>query len=106
VVDSTDAAYRSSDAGGSTSRRASRRRAAPKPRRTACLTRTPEGVGQINIRANDVDIQLGSTAYLASGVERQHDDTAVVEGEGHVTVGTKTVAVSAGAQVTFRSMPM
>ena len=37
------------------------------------LIQTPKGVGQINMRANDVDIQLGSTAYLAGAAQRQHD---------------------------------
>ena len=37
------------------------------------LIQTPEGAGQINIRANDVDIQLGSTAYLQAQPERQYD---------------------------------
>ncbi|MBI1256625.1 MAG: SH3 domain-containing protein [Chloroflexi bacterium] len=64
------------------------------------LIQTPKGAGQINIRANDVDIQLGSTAYL----QAQPDDNmtvSVVEGEGHVTANGTTVAVPAGTQVTI-----
>ena len=64
------------------------------------LIQTPQGAGQINIRANDVDIQLGSTAYL----QAQPDDNmtvSVVEGEGHVTANGTTVDVPAGMQVTI-----
>jgi hypothetical protein len=62
------------------------------------LIQTPEGVGQINIRANDVDIQLGSTAYLQAEPSANMT-VSVVEGEGHVTVNGTTVDVPAGTQV-------
>ncbi len=64
------------------------------------LIQTPQGAGQVNFRANDVDVQLGSTAYL----QAQPNDRmtiSVVEGEGHVTLNGKTVAVPAGTQVTI-----
>lgn len=62
------------------------------------LIQTPEGVGEINVRVNDVDIQLGSTAFL----QAQPDDEmtiSVVEGQGKVTAEGTTVVVPAGAQV-------
>ncbi len=62
------------------------------------LIQTPEGAGQINLRANDVDIQLGSTAYLQAQAGAQMT-ISVVEGEGHATADGKTVAIPAGSQV-------
>ena len=62
------------------------------------LIQTPEGVGQINVRANDVDIQLGSTAYLQA-LPGDHMTVSVVEGQGQITAEGKTVTVPAGAQV-------
>ncbi len=62
------------------------------------LIQTPEGVGEINLRANDVDIQLGSTAYLQAGAGDKMT-ISVVEGLGHATADGVTVAIPAGAQV-------
>ncbi len=62
------------------------------------LIQTPEGAGQISLRANDVDIQLGSTAYLQAQAGSQMT-ISVVEGEGHATADGKTVAIPAGSQV-------
>ncbi len=62
------------------------------------LIQTPEGAGQINLRANEVDIQLGSTAFLQAQ-PNGNMTVSVVEGEGHVTADGKTVAVPAGTQV-------
>jgi hypothetical protein len=66
--------------------------------RSGLLIQTPEGVGKITLRANDVDIQLGSTAYLtaAAGTDMT---VSVVEGEGEVTANGETVVVPAGSQV-------
>ncbi len=64
------------------------------------LIQTPKGVGEIDLRANDVDIQLGSTAFLQAqpnGVLT----ISVVEGEGHVSAQGKTVDVPAGTQTTI-----
>ncbi len=61
------------------------------------LIQTPKGQGKINLRANDADIQLGSTAYL----QAQPGGTmtiSVLEGEGKVTSDGKTVTVPAGTQ--------
>ncbi|MCC6804102.1 MAG: SH3 domain-containing protein [Anaerolineae bacterium] len=60
------------------------------------LIQTPSGVGKINLRANDVDIQLGSTVFLQSqgGVLI----VSVLEGQAEVTAGGKAVIVMAGMQ--------
>ncbi len=63
------------------------------------LIQTPQGAGKIDLRANDVDIHLGSTAYL----QAQPNDNltvSIVEGETQVTSNGQTVTVPAGAQVT------
>ncbi len=63
------------------------------------LVQTPAGVGKIDLRANDVDIQLGSTAFLQAqpgGVLT----ISVIEGQGTVTADGKTVTVPAGSQAT------
>ena len=44
------------------------------------LIQTPEGVGQISLRANDVDIQLGSTAFLQAQ-PNANMTVSVVEGK-------------------------
>ncbi len=62
------------------------------------LIQTPEGAGAINLRANDVDIQLGSTAFFQAVADDQMT-VSVVEGEGHVTANGVTVDVPAGTQV-------
>ena len=62
------------------------------------LIQTPKGAGQINLRANDVDIQLGSTAYL-QGQPSKNMTISVVEGQGKVTLNGKTVIVPEGSQV-------
>ncbi|MEP7294109.1 MAG: SH3 domain-containing protein, partial [Chloroflexota bacterium] len=64
------------------------------------LIQTPKGAGEITLRANDVDIQLGSTAYLQS-IPGAEMTVSVVEGEGHVTSNGVTVDVPAGTQVTI-----
>ncbi len=64
------------------------------------LIQTPEGAGQINLRANDVDIQLGSTAFLQAQANANMT-VSVVEGEGQVTAEGETVTVPAGTQVTI-----
>lgn len=62
------------------------------------LIQTPQGAGKINLRANDVDIELGSTAYFQARPSSQMV-VSVVEGEGRVSANGKTVVVPAGAQV-------
>lgn len=62
------------------------------------LIQTPTGAGQINLRANDVEIQLGSTAFLQA-VPSASMTISVLEGEGRVTLGDQTVLVPAGSQV-------
>ena len=62
------------------------------------LIQTPKGAGQISLRANNVDIRLGSTAYLQAqpGANMRVE---VVEGEGHLTANHKTVDIPAGSEV-------
>jgi hypothetical protein len=62
------------------------------------LIQTPEGVGEISLLVNEVNIQLGSTAYLQAqpnGVL----SVAVVEGQARVTAFGVTQLVPAGSQV-------
>ena len=61
------------------------------------LIQTPKGAGMINLRANNVDIKLGSTAYL----EAQPGKTMnfyVVEGKSELSSNGKAVVVPAGAE--------
>ncbi len=62
------------------------------------LIQTPEGAGKIALRANDVDIQLGSTGYFQASAGADMS-LKVIEGEGKVTANGQTVTVPAGAQV-------
>lgn len=64
------------------------------------LIQTPEGAGQITLRANDVDIQLGSTAFFQA-IPGAEMTVSVVEGEGEATADGVTVAIPAGTQVTI-----
>lgn len=62
------------------------------------LIQTPQGVGKIHLRANGVDMQLGSTAFLRaqpSGIIR----VSLLEGRGIVRSGGRTVVVPSGAEV-------
>jgi uncharacterized protein YraI/quercetin dioxygenase-like cupin family protein len=63
------------------------------------LIQTPEGAGKINLRANDVDVELGSTGFFQA-VPDAEMTISVVEGEGSVTSNGVTVTVPAGTQVT------
>lgn len=62
------------------------------------LIQTPEGAGTINLRANEVDIALGSTAYLQAETGAEMI-ISVIEGEAQVTAAGETVTVPAGMQV-------
>lgn len=64
------------------------------------LIQTPEGAGKVNLRANDVDIQLGSTAFLQAQPSSVMT-VSVVEGEGTVTSNGETLVIPAGSQVTI-----
>jgi hypothetical protein len=64
------------------------------------LIQTPEGAGTINLRANDVDVQLGSTGFFQA-VPDEAMTVSVLEGEGEVTSNGVTVTVPAGTQVTI-----
>lgn len=60
------------------------------------LIQTPEGAAEITLRANDVSIQLGSTAYL-SALPGESMLVSVLEGQAVVTADGITVTVPAGA---------
>ena len=62
------------------------------------LIQTPEGAGKISLRANDVDIELGSTGYLQAQ-PGDHMTVSIIEGQGTVTAQGVSVVVPAGAQV-------
>ncbi|MBZ0300448.1 MAG: SH3 domain-containing protein [Anaerolineae bacterium] len=62
------------------------------------LIQTPAGAGKVQLRANDVDIELGSTAYLQAQAGADMV-VSVVEGQGRITSGGTSVSVPAGAQV-------
>jgi uncharacterized protein YgiM (DUF1202 family) len=62
------------------------------------LIQTPEGVGTINLTVNEVDIQLGSTAYLQA--QASGDMTVnVVENQATVSAQGTTRFVPAGSRV-------
>ncbi len=62
------------------------------------LIQTPEGVGQINLTVNEVDIQLGSTAYLQA--QASGDMTVnIVENQATVSAQGTTRFVPAGSRV-------
>ncbi len=63
------------------------------------LVQTPEGVGEIQFTVNDVNVVLGSTAYLQAQPGGDMT-TSMVEGEATVTAGGASVAVPAGSFVT------
>lgn len=64
------------------------------------LVQTPQGVGQINLRANDVGVRLGSTAFMQA-LPGDSMVVSVIEGTGEVTAQGRTVAVPAGSSVTI-----
>lgn len=62
------------------------------------LIQTPQGVGKIALRVNDVAVQLGSTAYLQAQ-PGANMTVSLLDGEGQVTANGASVSVPAGAQV-------
>ncbi|MEO8396679.1 MAG: SH3 domain-containing protein [Chloroflexota bacterium] len=69
------------------------------------LVQTPEGAAKVNLRANDVDIQLGSTIFLQTDEEKGLMTITVIEGGIEVTADGKHVTVPAGSQVTIPITP-
>jgi hypothetical protein len=59
------------------------------------LIQTPKGAGTINLRANQVDIQLGSTVYLQA-VSGDAMYVSVVQGHATLTASGRTQVVPAG----------
>lgn len=62
------------------------------------LIQTPEGVGKVKMKANGVDIQLGSTAFFQAQHE-EHLTISVLAGESYVRSHGTTVIVPDGAGV-------
>lgn len=62
------------------------------------LIQTPEGVGKVHMRANGVDVQLGSTAFLRAQ-PGENLTVSVLEGQGILRSDGKTVVVPDGAEV-------
>jgi hypothetical protein len=61
------------------------------------LIQTPEGVAEVNLLVNEVDIRLGSTAYLQAQPNREMT-ISVVEGQATVTAQGTSVLVPAGTR--------
>ena len=61
------------------------------------LVQTPDGYDEISFTANDVDIRLGSTAFLQGEAEAEMI-VSVVEGQATVTAQGVTVVVPAGSR--------
>lgn len=66
------------------------------------LIQTPKGVGKVDLRANDVAIQLGSTAYMQAQPSGNMT-ISVVEGAGQITAQGVSVDVPAGM---FTTIPL
>ncbi len=64
------------------------------------LIQTPEGVGTISLRANGVDVKLGSTGYFQAE-PGANMTVSIIEGQGTFTADGVTVTVPAGAQVEY-----
>lgn len=64
------------------------------------LIQTPEGVAEVSLSINDVQISLGSTAFIQSAPE-ENMVVRVVEGRGSVTVDGETEIIPQGGQVTI-----
>ncbi|MBE2270301.1 MAG: hypothetical protein IAE80_18835 [Anaerolinea sp.] len=62
------------------------------------LIQTPEGAGTISLTMNDVDVQLGSTAFIQAEADADMV-ISVVEGQAQVTADGETVVVPEGAMV-------
>jgi hypothetical protein len=65
------------------------------------LVQTPEGAGRVHLRANEVDITLGSTAYLQSGGGTM--TVSVVDGTATLETDGVTQFVPAG---TYSEIPL
>jgi quercetin dioxygenase-like cupin family protein len=63
------------------------------------LIQTPSGAGTVNLRANDVDVQLGSTVFLQAQPGGVLTIT-VIEGQAIISANGKTVTVPAGSYAT------
>jgi hypothetical protein len=66
------------------------------------LIQTPEGVGEITLLINEVDIRLGSTAYLTAEADGLMS-IALLEGAATVTADDSEVTIEAGM---FSTIPL
>ena len=62
------------------------------------LIQTPKGAGTISLTADDIQITLGSTAYIQAQVGGEFT-ISVIEGQGTVTAAGVTVTVPGGTHV-------
>ncbi len=62
------------------------------------LIQTPQGAGKIALNVDGADVTLGSTAYFQAQPSGEMS-MSVVEGQGTLTTGGKTVIVPAGTRV-------
>jgi len=69
------------------------------------LVQTPQGAAKVDLRANDVDIQLGSTVFLQTDEAKGTMTITCLEGSIEVTADGKHVTVPAGSQVTVPITP-
>jgi hypothetical protein len=60
------------------------------------MIQTPAGAGKINLLANEVEITLGSSAYLQAGEGEM--TVSIIEGEGTVSAFDTTVNLPAGTR--------
>jgi hypothetical protein len=69
------------------------------------LIQSPQGVGEIELTVNGVDIALGSTAYLQAQPGTSNADgqmtVSIIEGQGVVETAGVSVTVPAGTQTTI-----
>lgn len=62
------------------------------------LIQTPEGAGRVDLRINEVNINLGSTAYLQAQ-PGAFMSISMLEGSAQIRVGNITVTIPAGTRV-------
>lgn len=74
--------------------------ACPEAPNSGILIQTPEGVAEVTLLINEVDIQLGSTVYFQATSDTEMT-VSTLEGHATVTVGDETQTAVAGTQVTI-----
>jgi hypothetical protein len=67
------------------------------------LVQTPEGVGEVSLTINEVNVQLGSTVFFQSdGSQSGEMEVSTLEGAAYFQVGDETHPVVPGAQLRVR----